>query len=64
MAGKLVIKEYEYGDGARIVVLEGNEIMVEVDACTLETTEELHELAQWLDAKATEIATKFATGEF
>lgn len=64
--GKPVLKEYRFdgGDNAVITILGDEEIMVEIDACTITTIDELHELAQWLEEKAVDISTKFATGEF
>lgn len=63
MTGKRLLKVYRHGD-IELSVLEGEEIMLEVDATSLTTIDELHELAEWLENKSIEISTKFATGEF
>lgn len=66
MTGRLVLKTYRYQgkDAATITVLEGGEVMLEVDALAVISTDDLHDLAEWINDKATEISTKFATGEF
>lgn len=62
--GKIVIKEYYYGDNAKLTILEGGEIMLEVDPIAFVDTVELHDFAEWVNENATLISTKFATGEF
>jgi hypothetical protein len=66
MTGRRVLHTYQYQgeDGATITVLEGMEVMIEVDPIAVISTDELHDLAEWINDKATEISTKFATGEF
>lgn len=56
MVGKRVLQSFEYGEDVELTLLEGGEIMLEVDSCAVMDIDDLNALIEWLSEKSAMLA--------
>ena len=56
MVGKRVLQSFEYGEDVELTLLEGGEIMLEVDSCAVMDVDDLDKLIEWLSEKSAMLA--------
>ena len=56
MIGKRVLQSFKYGEDVELTLLEGGEIILEVNSCAVMDVDDLNSLIEWLSERSAMLA--------